>query len=387
MLFLEQVIAVLKDKTILYEQMIDSTIELICSDSYLPGDKLPSERALADKFNCNYHTLRKAVQLLCDEGVLEQRARLGIFVKKDARYLATKSQSKVKIVSTRKIGVLLLSGNCEYFNRLLMELERAASQSCVQIELAVVQKLNDSLNSSVELEKSGCKSLIVLTGSDVGDDAELKFIIQNSELPVAVGISVPGFEKNCHEPVEKKGLYRTMAVNLLCNYFAALGREQIAFIGSENSKKFVAYNRYVSEHGLLSLGGLVGDGTEDVDACVTQWEKYKGTLAVICENDIYAMRLMNSFHKLSWKLPEDVAVAGFNNFSFSALTDPPLTSVQFPYKYLAQSLIRRAMNLAEGIEGWDANCSVPQPELIIRESCGGSAVGKAIVEKLLASVL
>ena len=375
----------LKNKTILYEQMIDSTIALISSDGYLPGDKLPSERVLADRFNCNYHTLRKAVQVLCDEGVLEQRPRLGTFVKKDARYLATKSQAKIKIVSTRKIGVLLLSDNCEYFNRLLMELERAATQSCVQIELSVVQKLNDSLNSLVELEKSGCKSLIVLTGSDAGDDAGLKFIIQNSALPVAVGISVPGFEKSCHAPAEKKGWYRTMAVNLLCDYFIALGREQIAFLGGESSKKFVVYNRYVSEHGLLSLGGFVGDGAEDVDACVRLWKKYKGKLAVICENDIYAMRLLNSFHKLNWKLPEDVAVAGFNNFSFSALTDPPLTSVQFPYKYLAQSLIRRAVNLAEGIEGWDANYSVPQPELIIRESCGGSVVGKAIVEKLIAN--
>jgi DNA-binding LacI/PurR family transcriptional regulator len=373
----------LKEKKFLYEQVINSTIELIRRDRYLLGEKLPSERVLADKFNCNYHTMRKAVRVLCDEGVLEQRPRLGTFVKKDARFLIGKAQPKVKIVSTRKIGVLILSGSGEYFNSLLMELECAVGNSSVQLELCTVRELNDLPNISTELKKNGCRSLIILTRNSVCDTAELKFFLEQSVLPVALGNRIAGFEKYCHEPPKQSGSFRATAIDLLCRYFSGLGCEHIAFLGGDNSRKFIDYNRYVNEHGLLSLSGFVDDTAESVDVSVRLWEKYKGTLAVICEDDMYAMRLINSLHKQNWKLPEDIAVAGFNNFCFSAFTDPPLTTIQFPFKYLAQSLIRRAIELAEGKEEWVRTLKVPQPELIIRESCGGRAIGKNILEKLI----
>lgn len=47
---------------------------------YIPGDKLPTEAALAKKFGVNRHTVRHAVSKLVDEGLLRTRRGSGTFV-------------------------------------------------------------------------------------------------------------------------------------------------------------------------------------------------------------------------------------------------------------------------------------------------------------------
>ena len=44
------------------------------------GDRLPSERELAVKFNVSRMTLRQAIQNLADEGILERKIGSGTYV-------------------------------------------------------------------------------------------------------------------------------------------------------------------------------------------------------------------------------------------------------------------------------------------------------------------
>ncbi|WP_189050195.1 GntR family transcriptional regulator [Micromonospora sonchi] len=45
-----------------------------------PGDKLPTTRELADEYETSGVTVRKAVELLIEAGVLEGRQGVGVFV-------------------------------------------------------------------------------------------------------------------------------------------------------------------------------------------------------------------------------------------------------------------------------------------------------------------
>ena len=48
--------------------------------AWKPGDRLPGEYALADRFDVNRHTLRQAVSYLENEGLLRAEQGRGIFV-------------------------------------------------------------------------------------------------------------------------------------------------------------------------------------------------------------------------------------------------------------------------------------------------------------------
>ncbi|AYF27533.1 GntR family transcriptional regulator [Micromonospora tulbaghiae] len=45
-----------------------------------PGDKIPTTKELADKYDTSPGTARKAVEILLEAGILEGRQGLGVFV-------------------------------------------------------------------------------------------------------------------------------------------------------------------------------------------------------------------------------------------------------------------------------------------------------------------
>lgn len=64
----------------LYIQIADELISRIESGSLSPGDQLAPERELSSELNVNRMTLRKALQLLESQGLLERRHGVGNFI-------------------------------------------------------------------------------------------------------------------------------------------------------------------------------------------------------------------------------------------------------------------------------------------------------------------
>ncbi|CAM3008301.1 hypothetical protein PSDI105340_15330 [Pseudoalteromonas distincta] len=57
----------------LYLQIADSIKQLIVKQHWLPGEALPSEFRLAEKFNVSQGTVRKALNLLTDDKIVIRR--------------------------------------------------------------------------------------------------------------------------------------------------------------------------------------------------------------------------------------------------------------------------------------------------------------------------
>ena len=64
----------------LYEQIVDQIEDRILSGVLKVGDKLPSERELAEQFTVSRTAVREAVKILVEKGLIEIRAGRGTFV-------------------------------------------------------------------------------------------------------------------------------------------------------------------------------------------------------------------------------------------------------------------------------------------------------------------
>jgi GntR family transcriptional regulator len=64
----------------LYEQVADALRDEIRRGRYQPGDKLPSERELSERFEVSKVTARQAIVQLRAEGLITSRAGSGVFV-------------------------------------------------------------------------------------------------------------------------------------------------------------------------------------------------------------------------------------------------------------------------------------------------------------------
>ena len=71
----------------IYRQIRERVIVMILDNVLTAGDSLPSVRAVAAESRVNHLTVLKAYQQLADEGIVESRRGLGMFVKEDARAL------------------------------------------------------------------------------------------------------------------------------------------------------------------------------------------------------------------------------------------------------------------------------------------------------------
>jgi len=70
-------------RAVLWHQVADALEHDILSKVYPPGSRLPTEADLAARFGVNRHTLRRAVAVLQDQGLIRVEQGRGTFVQED----------------------------------------------------------------------------------------------------------------------------------------------------------------------------------------------------------------------------------------------------------------------------------------------------------------
>ena len=73
------------DSQPIYWQLKERTVAMILDGTLDEGDALPSVRTVASEFQLNPITVSKSYQALVDEGLVEKRRGLGMFVLEGAR--------------------------------------------------------------------------------------------------------------------------------------------------------------------------------------------------------------------------------------------------------------------------------------------------------------
>jgi len=79
----------------IYRQLKDLVVNLILQGEYKAGESLPSVRQVSSDYKINHITVSKAYQELVDEGLVEKRRGLGMFVIEGAKeVLLTREQER-----------------------------------------------------------------------------------------------------------------------------------------------------------------------------------------------------------------------------------------------------------------------------------------------------
>jgi GntR family transcriptional regulator len=82
------------DSQPIYRQLRDRVVAMILDGILKEGDPLPSVRNVASEYRVNPLTVLKGYQQLVDEGLVESRRGLGMFVKTGARNLLLQDERR-----------------------------------------------------------------------------------------------------------------------------------------------------------------------------------------------------------------------------------------------------------------------------------------------------
>ncbi len=78
----------------IYRQLRDRMVAMILEHAVAEGDALPSARTVSAEYRINHLTVLKAYQELADEGLVENRRGVGLFVNPGARERLLRSERR-----------------------------------------------------------------------------------------------------------------------------------------------------------------------------------------------------------------------------------------------------------------------------------------------------
>src|SRR5699024_10432956 len=87
--------------------------------------------------------------------------------------------------------------------------------------------------------------------------------------------------------------------------------------------------------------------------------------AVFAANDLMARGALNALQESGKRVPQDIAIAGFDDSPIASATDPALTTMRQPFERISQEMVRLLISVIDGETA--ATVTLPTT-LVIRES-------------------
>ncbi len=162
----------------------------------------------------------------------------------------------------------------------------------------------------------------------------------------------------------------------------SLGHKHIGFIGisAADAHTLPRHKGYLAS---LEKAGLTAPpeytvGRDSSPTFSTQEDGYDGMLrlaklkkpptAVFARNDVTAIGAMHAVHTLGLNVPDDFAVAGFDDIPLAAYTTPPLTTVRQPIVEQGRLAAEMLLDRIEGRLKGAPKLHTMECQLVVRAS-------------------
>ncbi|HCE43151.1 MAG TPA: hypothetical protein DET40_06365 [Lentisphaeria bacterium] len=142
---------------------------------------------------------------------------------------------------------------------------------------------------------------------------------------------------------------------------------------AHNAEKLMGYKKALAEKDIPFDESLLVD-----HSCLQKGKDPRisslvdnGVTAFFAVNDDLALRLINKLNDMKFRVPDDIAVIGFDGSGFTEFTLPPITTISQPVGRLAELSVGALFSMI-GNQKESAPLQVERiaPELVKRSSCG-----------------
>lgn len=320
-------------------------IKDISAQRFAATGRLPSEQALCASFGASRMTVRGALAELQRRGLIEKRNGAGSF-------LTARAWRKSGLVGL----VIPDYASFGFFADVKQEIERHCALLGYRTRLVMTREteretaIRDIRRQVRELAAARTEGVVFrpYVGEEFAEaNAEIVRILQRTETPVVL------IDSDIARPPERSNLDLIAVNNIdagrrIADYLHTRGYGRIAFLSPGNERNLNANwsNRLFGLAGELALLGC-GDGVrtlrfapDDADALARALRGPRRPAAIVCGNDECAAALMATLRRLGIRIPEAVAVVGFDDIPLSRATEPPLTTVSQPVRKIASTAFK-----------------------------------------------
>lgn len=158
-------------------------------------------------------------------------------------------------------------------------------------------------------------------------------------------------------------------------HLARLGHKRIAFFGAaqtpEMLQRFQGFSQALESAGLSVDDDLVLPIRFEIESAEHAVHRLlgKGVTydAIFCASDLIALGAIRGLEKAGIRVPEDIAVVGYDDILLARYSRPALTTISQAFADAGRLMVSKLLNAPEGVEIQSERLPTT---LIIRESCG-----------------
>lgn len=355
----------------LYLQVKDQLLKRILDGDYPPGASLPAEPDLCEQFGVSRGTVRQALGVLERDGFVSREQGRGTFV-----LVGGKREGSSSSVS-RQIGFVVPYVRDSFISTILLGVERAASE----YDLSVMFKHADnSLTRQdevlAELQDQNVAGIILYPVSSGSDGLALRLLDARYPL-VLVDRYLRGTAANYVMSDHFGGAMRAT------QHLIALGHRQIGFVSWRNpaislEHRSAGYRQALAEVGLASDPALTCEVEEASSTAIEPLCDFLSAqmgrmTAIFAANDQLALAVYKAARQLRIRIPDDLALVGFDNLDFTMHLDVPLTTVEQSATEIGRQAVAVLVRHIEDPAAAPEQIILPT-RLIVRRSCGAHLV-------------
>ena len=330
-----------------YQSLINYINEQIAARALRPGDKLPSENELSEQFHISRQTVRKAIGVLEEDGLVRRIKGSGTYLSYDRRENLEQKNS---------IAVVTTYVDSYIFPKTIQGIEKVLFESGYSVQISFT-------NNTLEREKSILEDL--LSRDDVA------------------GVIVEGTKSglpNPNIPLYRQLLTRKVPVLFINTYYPELDVPHVSLNDVEAAKKAV---QYLIDHGHRDIGAVLklddGQGRQrylgylsamsaagypvtdsrmvwiDTDEakqlayCTDKiLNRVESCTALLCYNDQIAFQLIRILSGKGIRVPEDVSIISIDDSDLALHSEVPITSLPHPKEKLGAKAAEVLLQLIAG---------------------------------------
>lgn len=350
-----------------YEEILNWIKKQLEEGELRPGDRVESEHQLCARFQVSRQTVRHAISVLENEGVLERRRGSGTYVKTVVNVQEKEQKAMQVAVMTTYVQEYIFSAIIQGIER---ELSRAGYGMQVSFTNNAVEKERFILKNI--LEKNMVDGLIAETTKSGLPNPNLDIYrkIMSKGIPVLfINSYYPGLDAP-HVSLNDK-----LVGKMVTNHLLRCGHRNIAAIfkadDGQGHRRYAGYMEALIEADIKIRGSQVvwidTDGVRHMreDA---GWilRRIRGCSACVCYNDEVASSLVAVCLEQGIKVPEELSVIGIDDSDLATYCEVPLTSAKNPIHDLGKI---SALEMLEMMKGMPVPMSNElDPEIINRNS-------------------
>jgi LacI family transcriptional regulator len=292
-------------------------------------------------------------------------------------YIRSESARQLRAGHSRVMALLVLDSRNPFFLDIAAGAEQVAREHGLMVMLCSSGQ-NQGEEEAYLAHFAQQKVLGVLLSPLDGNQVDTS-MLRRGGVPAVLVDRGAGLDESCSVSVDD-----VLGGELATGHLLERGHRSIAFVGGPTALRQVE-NRVTGARNAVESAGL-DPGTLSVletrrldipagqDAAQRLLGLASRPTAVFCANDLLALGVLQALFGMGVRVPDDIAIVGYDDIEFAGAAAVPITSVRQPAFQIGRTSAE--MLLAEAGEDPGAHQHqrvVYQPELIVRASTMGGA--------------